>query len=89
MYGSIRSLFSFFLCARSPQPDPQASGLLRMAAQQQALFPMTLCGDAASPSARYMVCHGVRGNGHLMMAERNSDEVAAVIAAWIGRRVAG
>lgn len=33
--------------------------------------------------------HGVRGNGHLMMAERNSDEVAAVIAAWIERRVAG
>ncbi|WP_029460693.1 PilZ domain-containing protein [Solidesulfovibrio alcoholivorans] len=72
MYGSIRSLFSFFLCARSPQPDPQAFGLLRMAAQQQALFQMTLCGDTVSPGARYLVCHGVRGNG-LVLAGRGAD----------------
>jgi hypothetical protein len=27
--------------------------------------------------------HGVRGNGHMMMLERNSSQVAAVIAGWL------
>jgi len=27
--------------------------------------------------------HGVCGNGHMMMLERNSSEVAAVIAGWL------
>jgi hypothetical protein len=29
---------------------------------------------------------GVRGNGHMMMLERNSTEVGAVIARWLDRR---
>lgn len=31
--------------------------------------------------------HGLRGNGHIMMAERNSDEIAALIARWLSERV--
>ncbi len=28
---------------------------------------------------------GIRGNGHMMMSEKNSDEVAAVLAQWLDR----
>jgi pimeloyl-ACP methyl ester carboxylesterase len=28
---------------------------------------------------------GIKGNGHMMMMERNSDEIAQVIAAWLDR----
>jgi pimeloyl-ACP methyl ester carboxylesterase len=31
--------------------------------------------------------HGLHGNGHLMMLERNSDEIAAVIASWLTRHL--
>jgi hypothetical protein len=31
--------------------------------------------------------HGVRGNGHMMMLEKNSDAVAAVIDGWIRKTV--
>lgn len=27
--------------------------------------------------------HGIRGNGHMMMLERNSDEIAAFLAGWV------
>lgn len=30
---------------------------------------------------------GIRGNGHMMMLEKNSDEVAGVIADWLGNRL--
>jgi pimeloyl-ACP methyl ester carboxylesterase len=32
--------------------------------------------------------HRLRGNGHMMMIERNSDEVAALLANWIERKTA-
>ncbi|MCR0981106.1 alpha/beta hydrolase [Roseomonas populi] len=32
--------------------------------------------------------HGVHGNGHMMMIERNSDDVAALVADWIERSTA-
>ncbi len=32
---------------------------------------------------------GVHGNGHMMMLERNSDEVAGVLHRWIVERVDG
>ena len=31
---------------------------------------------------------GIRGNGHMVMLERNSDAIAALLAGWIERRVA-
>lgn len=31
--------------------------------------------------------HGIRGNGHMMMLERNSHEIAALIEAWLDRHV--
>ncbi|KWV48479.1 hypothetical protein AS156_18575 [Bradyrhizobium macuxiense] len=31
--------------------------------------------------------HGLRGNGHLMMQERNSDEIAAFLERWISEHV--
>lgn len=31
--------------------------------------------------------HGIHGNAHMMMLEKNSDDIAAVIAEWIGQRV--
>jgi pimeloyl-ACP methyl ester carboxylesterase len=33
--------------------------------------------------------HGLRGNGHLMMLERNSAEIVPVLSEWIRRRVPG
>jgi pimeloyl-ACP methyl ester carboxylesterase len=32
--------------------------------------------------------HGLHGNGHMMMIERNSDEIAALLANWIERKTA-
>ena len=32
--------------------------------------------------------HGLHGNGHMMMLERNSDEVAGLLAGWIERATA-
>ena len=31
--------------------------------------------------------HGIRGNGHMMMLEKNSDEIAAFIERWIRENV--
>ena len=31
--------------------------------------------------------HGLRGNGHLMMQERNSDDIAAFLERWISEYV--
>jgi hypothetical protein len=30
---------------------------------------------------------GIRGNGHLMMLERNSDAIARVVADWLDKTV--
>jgi hypothetical protein len=30
---------------------------------------------------------GIHGNGHMMMLEKNSDEIAAVVAKWLKRNV--
>jgi hypothetical protein len=30
---------------------------------------------------------GIRGNGHLMMLERNSDAIARVVADWLDKAV--
>ena len=30
---------------------------------------------------------GIKGNGHMMMMEKNSDEIAQVIAAWLDKAV--
>jgi pimeloyl-ACP methyl ester carboxylesterase len=32
--------------------------------------------------------HGIKGNGHMMMLEKNSDEIAAVIEAWLNKTLA-
>jgi pimeloyl-ACP methyl ester carboxylesterase len=31
--------------------------------------------------------HGIRGNGHMMMLEKNSDDIARVMDEWIVRRL--
>ena len=31
--------------------------------------------------------HGIHGNGHMVMSEKNSDEVAALIDKWLQRKV--
>jgi hypothetical protein len=31
---------------------------------------------------------GIRGNGHLMMLEKNSDQIAQVVAAWLDKALA-
>lgn len=36
----------------------------------------------------YLADHGVRGNGHLVMLERNSDDAAAVVQRWIEQKMA-
>ncbi len=35
----------------------------------------------------YLPDHGISGNGHMMMLERNSDDIAALIDRWIGEHV--
>jgi pimeloyl-ACP methyl ester carboxylesterase len=32
--------------------------------------------------------HGIRGNGHMMMLEKNSDDIARVLEQWVARQVA-
>jgi hypothetical protein len=29
---------------------------------------------------------GIRGNGHMMMSEKNSDDAAAVLARWLDKQ---
>jgi len=31
---------------------------------------------------------GIRGNGHMMMMEKNSDQVAGVVADWLDKTLA-
>ena len=31
---------------------------------------------------------GVRGNGHMMMLEKNSDDIARVMEQWVARQIA-
>ena len=33
--------------------------------------------------------HGVHGNGHGIMIERNNAEALAVLTGWVGRRLGG
>jgi hypothetical protein len=33
--------------------------------------------------------HGIRGNGHAMMLEKNSDDIARLLQAWIVRQGLG
>jgi hypothetical protein len=30
---------------------------------------------------------GIHGNGHLMMLEKNSDDIAGVVADWLDKRM--
>jgi hypothetical protein len=32
--------------------------------------------------------HGIRGNGHMMMLEKNSDDIARVMEQWTARQIA-
>ena len=34
----------------------------------------------------YLAERGITGNGHMLMMEKNSDDIAAVIADWIEAR---
>ena len=31
---------------------------------------------------------GIRGNGHMMMLEKNSDDIARVMEQWVARQLA-
>jgi hypothetical protein len=33
--------------------------------------------------------HGIHGNGHMMMVEKNSQAIASVMADWLERALAG
>jgi pimeloyl-ACP methyl ester carboxylesterase len=33
--------------------------------------------------------YGIRGNGHMMMLEKNSDDIARVMEQWVARQIAG
>jgi pimeloyl-ACP methyl ester carboxylesterase len=46
-----------------------------------------LTGLGARVDYRYLADSGIVGNGHMMMLEDNSDEIAALIDDWIGSRV--
>lgn len=46
-----------------------------------------LKGAGADVDSIRLADRGIRGNGHMMMLEKNSDDVAAVIADWTGRKV--
>jgi hypothetical protein len=70
MYDSIRHLLSYFLF-RQNQPDPQATRLLGLAVEQQALFQMMTGQEKATLSFRYMVCQGIQGNG-VVLSSRNT-----------------
>ncbi|MHC1713697.1 MAG: PilZ domain-containing protein [Solidesulfovibrio sp.] len=70
MYDSIRRLLSHFLF-RQNQPDPQATRLLGVAVEQQALFQMMTGEAKATLPFRYMVCRGIHGNG-VVLSSRNT-----------------
>ena len=36
---------------------------------------------------RFLADHGIDGNGHMLMLEDNSDQIAQVIVDWIGKTV--
>ena len=46
-----------------------------------------LAQAGAKPDVIQLADRGLRGNGHMMMLETNSDAVADVLADWIARRV--
>ncbi len=41
----------------------------------------------AKPDAIRLADRGLRGNGHMVMLETNSDAVADLVAGWIGSHV--
>lgn len=41
----------------------------------------------AQPEYRFLPDEGIDGNGHMLMLEDNSDEIAALIGEWIGGRI--
>lgn len=61
MYDSLKRLFSLLL-PRQNRPDPVAVNLLGLAAQQQAIFQLTINSQQAKEPFRYMVCRGVQGD---------------------------
>ncbi|GJD57746.1 hypothetical protein MTDSW087_05575 [Methylobacterium dankookense] len=47
-----------------------------------------LAQAGAKPDSLRLVEAGIRGNGHMMMLEKNSDQVAGTVAGWIKARLA-
>jgi pimeloyl-ACP methyl ester carboxylesterase len=45
-----------------------------------------LKGVGARVEYRYLADHGVGGNGHMMMLEDNSEEIAGMIAGWVAAK---
>ena len=89
-------LARFWLQAEPARKLPNLAGLPVAVVSAEASFhsaydPGTvkfLC--QAGVDARFIALadHGVFGNGHIMMLEKNSDEVAALIARWLDENVA-
>ncbi len=46
-----------------------------------------LAGNGATVEHLRLEEHGLHGNGHIMMAERNSDAIADLLATWLQERV--
>ena len=48
---------------------------------------LRLAQAGARPESLRLAEAGLRGNGHMMMLEKNSDQVADALVAWIAGRV--
>lgn len=72
MYDSIRRLLSLFV-SKQNRPDPRAANLLGLAAQQQAIFQLTIDPDKAMEPFRYMVCRGIQGKNVVLACGPNHD----------------
>jgi len=55
-----------------------------MAAPQK--YQMALAGAGASAEWLELAKHGIRGNSHMLMMDKNSDQVAGLIQAWLARQ---
>jgi pimeloyl-ACP methyl ester carboxylesterase len=42
-----------------------------------------LRGLGANVDYNFLADHGIRGNGHMLMSEENSSEIADIAAAWL------
>ena len=50
--------------------------------------PSPICGRRACRTDFIRLADlGIRGNGHMMMLEKNSDDIARVMDQWIGRQI--